>query len=413
MDERLVAFAVPVFFAAMAVEFLLNRRHLAQTRQASPTGGIGGYRYADTISNLCMGVGQQALDPLFRALMLPAYFYASEHWAVARLPADSWLTWLVALLGVDFCFYWFHRFSHRVNALWAVHHVHHSSEEYNLAVALRQPWLEKLVDIPFYLPLAVVGVPIEVYAGAFTINLLYQFFVHTRWVPKLGPLEWILSTPSNHRVHHAVNPAYIDKNYGGILIVYDRIFGTYAREEETPVYGTVKPLCSWSPPWANSVVWRDIAALSKQAPRMRDKLWAWLAPPEWRPVELGGNFAIPPPRAGVAYDAQVGPQGKWAVRLSFLLVTGLLIAFLWTQRSASLLQQAAFAALCLAALGAVGGALEGRRFTLPLTAAALGGLAVAWPLWLGWPAPVVAGLALAVAATVAAAWRGRAAEAQA
>ncbi|MSQ82633.1 MAG: fatty acid hydroxylase family protein [Myxococcales bacterium] len=405
MDERLIAFAVPVFFAAMIVEFFLNRRHLAKTGVQSPTGGIGGYRYADTLSNLCMGIGQQALDPVFRVLMLVAYGWTAEHLAFAHLDATAASTWIIAILGVDLCFYWFHRWSHRVNVLWAVHHVHHSSEEYNLAVALRQPWLEKLVDIPFYLPMALIGVPLEVYAAAFTLNLLYQFFVHTRWVPKLGPLEGLLSTPSNHRVHHAVNPAYIDKNYGGILIIYDRLFGTYAAEAETPVYGTVKPLCSWNPVYANSAVWLYMAQLATATTSWTDKLWVWWAPPEWRPLSLGGKVTIPPPRQGVAYDLTVPTGRRWLVRLSFLLVTTLLIAFLWTQRSADLLQQCVFATLCLMALGAVGAALEGRPWIAPLALVSFGGLAVGWPLWLGWPPVVVAMLAATTLAVVVLAWR--------
>ena len=400
MDERLVAFAVPVFFAAMAVEFLLNRRHLAKTGIASPTGGVGGYRWADTFCNLGMGIGQQALDPLFRVLMVVAYAWTAEHLAVTHLDPKSGLTWVLALLGVDLCFYWFHRFSHRVNALWAVHHVHHSSEEYNLAVALRQPWLEKLVDIPFYLPMAVLGVPVEVYIGAFTLNLLYQFFVHTRWVPKLGLLEKLLSTPSNHRVHHAVNPLYIDKNYGGILIIYDRIFGTYAAESETPVYGTVKPLASWSPPWANTAVWADLLKTARTTTRMADKLAVWFAPPEWRPADLGGRVTIPPPRVGAAYDVAVPARARWLVRCSFLLLVGLLVAFLWVQRDANFAQQCAFAALALLWLGVMGGALEGRRFVVPGAVVAFGGLAVAWPLWVGWPLVVVAPLGAVAAGLV-------------
>lgn len=411
MDERLVAFAVPVFFLAMAIEFLLNRRHLAATGQLSPTGGIGGYRWADTITNLSMGIGQQALDPLFRVVMIVAYAWTAEHLAIQHLDAASGWTWLFALLGVDLCFYWFHRFSHRVNALWAVHHVHHSSEEYNLAVALRQPWLEKLVDIPFYLPMAMFGVPVEVYIGAFTINLLYQFFVHTRWVPKLGPLEYVLSTPSNHRVHHAVNPVYIDKNYGGILIIYDRLFGTYASEQETPVYGTVKPLASWSPPWANVAVWADLLHVSRTTRRGIDKLAVWWAPPEWRPDDLGGRVTIPPPRVGVAYDAQVPVRAKWLVRSSFMVLVALLVAFLWVQREATLVQQLVFGALALAWLGTIGGALEGRRFVVPLACVAFAGLAVAWPLWVRWSTPVLAILSIVTAILLSLAWSARPVEA--
>jgi sterol desaturase/sphingolipid hydroxylase (fatty acid hydroxylase superfamily) len=255
VDERLVALAIPVFLIAMLVEWLLNRRYLQRSGQTSATGGVGGYRLADTLTDIGAGVGQQVLDPLLRLLGVAAFVAVQSRFGLWRWDLTAVWQWLAAVVLVDLCFYWFHRVSHRSNLFWAVHHVHHSSEEYNLAVALRQPWLEKLVDIPFYLPLALLGMPVEMYLGAFTIDLLYQFFIHTRWVPKLGPLEWVLNTPSHHRVHHGVNPIYIDTNYGGIFIIFDRVFGTFVNETEAPVFGTVKPLRTWNAAWANAVVW--------------------------------------------------------------------------------------------------------------------------------------------------------------
>ena len=262
MDERLIAIATPIFILSIAIEWLLNRWHLQRTGQSSPTGGSGGYRRDDTLTNLSTGIGQQVFDPLLRLVGVAVYGAVQQRWGLWRWDAEAPLTWLVALLAVDVGFYWFHRASHRVRLLWAVHHVHHSSDEYNLAVALRQPWLEKLVDIPFYLPLAVLGLPVEVFVGAFTIDLLYQFFIHTRWVPRLGPLEWLLNTPSHHRVHHGVQPEYLDRNHAGIFIVWDRLFGTFEPEREAPVYGLTKDVESVNPLTIQvhefAAMWRDV-----------------------------------------------------------------------------------------------------------------------------------------------------------
>ena len=145
-------------------------------------------------------------------------------------------------LGVDCAYYWFHRIAHEYNAPWAGHVVHHSSEDYNLAVALRQGTFQGLFSWVFYLPLALLGFPPAWFAAMTSFDLLYQFWIHTRAIGKLGPLEWVLNTPSHHRVHHARNPKYLDKNYAGTLIIWDRMFGTFQAEEEEPVYGLTKPL---------------------------------------------------------------------------------------------------------------------------------------------------------------------------
>ena len=168
--------------------------------------------------------------------------------------------WIGALLAYDFCYYWLHRAGHRVAVLWAAHVVHHQSEDYNLSTALRQTSSGFLFGWIFYLPLAVAGVPPLVFGTVALIDLLYQFWVHTQQVGKLGWFDRWFCSPSNHRVHHAVNERYLDKNYGGILIVWDRLFGTFAEEDDAEpcVYGTRAPLRSWNPVWANLQVYRDL-----------------------------------------------------------------------------------------------------------------------------------------------------------
>lgn len=401
MDERLVALAIPVFLLAMVVEWLVNRAWLQRKGRQSPTGGIGGYRLADTLTDLGAGIGQQALDPLLRIIGVGAFVAVQSHLALLQWDLKSLAQWLAAVVLVDLCFYWFHRASHRVNLLWAVHHVHHSSDEYNLAVALRQPWLEKLVDIPFYLPLALLGMPVEMYLGAFTIDLLYQFFIHTRWVPKLGPLEWVLNTPSHHRVHHGVNPQYIDTNYGGVLIVFDRLFGTFVAESVEPTFGTVKPLRSWSAPWANVVVWADLWQASRTTRNIWDKLRIWWAPPEWRPHDLGGKVTIAEPVASErGWQGAQSPQARRFAIAALLAVVALMLPFLWTQATLRVPDLCLFAAGAIALMAAWGAALEGRPFAKPLALVSVLGLGLGWPLWAGWSVAAVAVCAVGTAGLV-------------
>jgi sterol desaturase/sphingolipid hydroxylase (fatty acid hydroxylase superfamily) len=286
MEEKYVALAIPFFLLMMAVEILLARRRPELQ-----------YVFADSVTNLSCGIGQQVLEPLFRTLGLAAYIFLYERLRLVTVPAGSVVGWIALVLGVDLFYYAFHRASHRINLFWASHVVHHQSEEYNLSVALRQSWLELLFSWVFYLPLAIAGFSPGAFVAMSTLNTLYQFWIHTRFVKRLpAPVEWVLNTASHHRVHHGTNPKYIDKNYGGILIVWDRIFGTFAEEEEEPVYGTVKPLASFNPLWANAHYWVEMASMSGLAPRMADKVRAWIAPPEWRPRELSdglGRVVIP------------------------------------------------------------------------------------------------------------------------
>jgi alkylglycerol monooxygenase len=401
MDERLIAIATPIFVVAIVVEWLLNQWHLRRSGQASHTGGRGGYRLDDTVTNLGTGIGQQALDPLLRVAGMVAFAAVQQRWGLWQWDPDSVPQWLLAVLLVDLGFYWFHRASHRMRLLWAVHHVHHSSDEYNLAVALRQPWLEKLVDIPVYLPLALLGMPVEMYAGAFTLDLIYQFFVHTRWVPKLGPLEWWLNTPSHHRVHHAVNPVYIDKNYGGVLIVWDRLFGTFAVERETPIYGTVTPLQTWNVATVNGAPWRDLWRSSRSAVRWQDKLGVWLAAPEWRPASEGGPVILPAADPAIRgwRELEVPAARQFAVA-ALIGLTVWLSGFLAVQKRLDVLQLFGFAVASVALMTAWGGGLEGRPWARPLAVLSVLGLGIGWPLWVGWQGAAL-GASMAGAAVLA------------
>jgi len=283
VDAALIAFAIPIFFGLIGVEHVLAKRRREKV-----------YVFADSIADLSCGISEQVLSGWMTLLFLAPYAWL-EHVAPWHLPTNAWWTWVLGFVLVDHSYYWFHRFSHRVNFLWAQHKVHHQSEEYNLAVALRQEILGELGGgFLFYLPLALLGVPLSVFVVGKTLDTLYQFWIHTRLVKKLpAPIEWIMNTPSHHRVHHGINPEYIDKNYAGVFIVWDRMFGTFVPEEREPAYGTVVPLRSFDAVWANVEPFVELCVEASRTKRWVDKLRVFVAPPEWRPADLGGTVTIP------------------------------------------------------------------------------------------------------------------------
>lgn len=351
MDTQLIALAVPLFLISMAIEFLANRAYLKRHPQPKRLG-IGAYRFSDTFSNLACGIGNQLLDPLFKVISIWAYMQCYEYHIFQLNPV---IAWIIAFIGVDFMYYWFHRASHRINFLWATHAVHHQSEEYNLAVALRQPWFEKLFDIPFYLPLAFLGVPISAFLTAFTLNLIYQFYLHATFVPKLGPLEKLLNTPSHHRVHHGIDPEYIDKNYGGIFIIWDRLFGSFI-EESTPVhYGTVKALGSFNPLWANVVQWSQLLDEAIKTPVWAHKIWIFFAPPEWRPTAQGGPLQVPPVAADRRlFEVPISRAKQIMAALVLLTATACLQYFLEAQTGMSLPQIGLWLLIIVGLISSVG-----------------------------------------------------------
>ncbi len=227
----LYAVAVPTFVVCMLLEVRLQRRR--------PIGR--GYDLADARTSLALGILMVVGSALMRTTILAVHTWFYRY-RLFDLPVGAAWVWPLALLGDDFAFYWYHRVHHRVRLFWAIHGNHHSSEYYNFATALRQPVLAWLSAPLFFAPLALVGVHPMVMMTAQAVSLFYQFFLHTERVGKLGPLEWILNTPSHHRVHHGKNLQYLDRNYGGILIVWDRLFGTFEEEVEPVRFGLTHPV---------------------------------------------------------------------------------------------------------------------------------------------------------------------------
>lgn len=277
MQEKVITLATPVFFLLIFAELLVG---LIRKRNT--------YRLNDAINSLSLGVLSQVTGVFMKLLSIGIYAWLVEHVALFSLSPDNPLVWVSGLLVYDFCYYWLHRMGHEVNVLWAAHVVHHQSEDYNFSTALRQTSSGALFGWVFYTPMAVLGYPVEVFAVVALIDLLYQFWVHTQHIGKLGWFDRVFVSPSNHRVHHAVNDIYLDKNYGGILIVWDRLFGTFIeeRDDEKIVYGTRSPLRSWNPLWANLDGYKAIWLDAWRARRFSDKLRVWIAPPGWHPEDV-------------------------------------------------------------------------------------------------------------------------------
>jgi alkylglycerol monooxygenase len=344
---QIIVLATPVFLALIALEFAVGRAR-----------GHNTYRLNDTLNSIGLGVMSQVTGVFGKLLRIGVYTLAFEHVALFRLPADALWVWVFALVFYDFCYYGLHRAGHRVAVLWAAHAVHHQSEDYNLGTALRQTSSGFLLGWLFYLPMAVLGVPPLVFGVVALIDLLYQFWVHTQQVGKLGWFDRWFCSPSNHRVHHAVNDRYLDKNYGGILIVWDRLFGSFQEEDdnEACVYGTRSPLRSWNPLWANLQVYRDLALDSWRARRWADKLRVWLKPPGWRPADVAARWPKPAFEMATVqrFDPPLGRAAAIAAALLFLAVLGATSAFLWTAHTLALPAQAAGVAGIVALLWLVG-----------------------------------------------------------
>ncbi len=277
----LVVYAVPLFIVAMLVELGYG---IAKKRNT--------YRLSDSVSSLFLGTLSQARRFVTLGVGGYVYYLVTEYFSLPLMDASHWWTWVLAMVLYDFCYYWLHRLGHERTILWAAHVAHHQSEDYNLTTALRQTSTGFLLGWVFYLPMYFLGIPAEVVVTVGSLNLIYQFWVHTEHVPKLGWYEWIFVTPSNHRVHHAQNDVYVDRNYGGLFIIWDRLFGTFQEEldDERPVYGIRGPLRSWNPVLALTHIYTDMAHDSWHARDWRDKLRVWWARTGWRPADVAERF---------------------------------------------------------------------------------------------------------------------------
>lgn len=316
----IITLAVPAFFILIFIELIYGL-----------VSGKSNYRLNDTFTSISLGLISRYIPLLGLGIQGAAFAYVAQYYNLKLFSPSSLWVWILAFFLYDFCYYWMHRLHHEVKVLWATHVVHHHGEEFNLSTALRQTSTGFLWKWIFYLPIFIVGIPPEVFVTVAGVNLVYQFWVHTEHIPKLGWYEYVFVSPSNHRIHHAQNKHYVDANYGGVFIFWDRIFGTYKEEMEElkPIYGTAKPLRSWNPFKANLDIFREMLLDSSRTKSFKDKIGVWFSRPNWRPEDVKIKYPIIKNDLEnfEPYNPEVSSQVKiygW-IQLLFLLVISAVI----------------------------------------------------------------------------------------
>ncbi|MBS1595823.1 MAG: sterol desaturase family protein [Bacteroidetes bacterium] len=353
--DNIILYAIPAFVFFVLLEAYYGYRAKKDY-----------YRLNDTLTNLSLGIGSQLSSVLTKGVIFGFYIYIYNHFAVLKLPRTLW-SFALCLVLLDFLYYWAHRLSHEINFLWGAHVAHHQSEEYNLSVALRQSWLQNLLVSFIFLPLALAFDPLT-FGAAIGIDTLYQFWIHTRVIGKMHPLvEYFFNTPSHHRVHHAVNPKYIDKNHAGIFIIWDRMFGTFRVEDaaEEITYGITTQFKSWNPVWANLHYYAEIGEKMKQM-KWRDRLRMVFARPGWLPDYLGGFQPVKEVdrNAYEKYDADTtgGFRAYGAVQFAIVLVG--LLAYLDDFAAMTTFYKWFFASMMVISILIIGGIFERRKWTV-------------------------------------------------
>ena len=267
-----VPYAVPFFLLAILIELAYGIIKKNNT-----------YRLNDAISSLFMGSLRSANGLIIIGLGGDVFYLIETQNALWRMDITAPFVWIFAFVIYDFFYYWFHRISHERQIFWASHVAHHQSEDYNLSTALRQTGTGAFITWVFYIPVFLIGIPSYVFVSVASINLIYQFWVHSEHIPKLGWYEKYFVTASNHRVHHAQNDNYIDKNYGGVFIIWDRMFGTYVKETSPVVFGLVKNIGTNNPVVITFHTWFAMSKDIKRAKSFYEVLGYIFGPPDWEP----------------------------------------------------------------------------------------------------------------------------------
>lgn len=302
-SSKLYVYALPVFMLAIVIEALYYRFVLERS-----------YRWSVTGANFVVAIGRLLTDLLTKGAVLAVYFVAYEV-RLFDIPLDRWESWLALFVAVEVAYYWLHRYSHEIRWMWAQHSVHHSARQITLSVAYRLGWTQFIAGPwVFLVPVCWIGFDPRAVMFIFAASLLYQFWLHTEAIGKLGWLEWILNTPSHHRVHHAVEPEYLDRNYGGVLILWDRLFGTFAEEREgAPMtYGLVRQIETLNPVRIAFAEWAALAADLRRAKSVREALGYMFRAPGWRPDGTGLTTRAIRQAAGIAEDTRLASPGSEA-----------------------------------------------------------------------------------------------------
>ncbi|MBN8653492.1 MAG: sterol desaturase family protein [Cytophagales bacterium] len=335
MNLNPIVLSIPIFFILIGIELVVER--LSHKKL---------YRMPDAIANLSCGITSQLSGLFMRVFAIGVYELLYNNFALFTWENKNWIYWLVLFLLVDLAYYWAHRMSHEINLFWGGHVVHHQSEEYNLSVALRQSSFQVIWTFGFSLPIALLGFDTLHFALISALNTLYQFWIHTETINKMGWFEYIFNTPSHHRVHHGRNPKYIDKNHAGSLIIWDKMFGTFQAEEERPTYGITKPLNSLNPVWANFSHYAEMSKELKLIPDWSDKLKYLFKKPGWLPKSLGGYRAAPEVQKDYKkYNPSYPVRLNYYVLFQYIICLAVTAFFLFTQKNYSMGEKAIAATL--------------------------------------------------------------------
>ena len=354
MNINPVVLSIPIYFLLIAIELLIQQFSKKKL-----------YRLNDAVTNISCGITQQLTGTFLIIFAIGIYQFIFEHLAIFNIPSNAFTLILLFIL-VDFAYYWAHRMSHEINLLWGSHVVHHQSEDYNFSVALRQSSLQVIWTSFFYLPLALFGFNTLDFALIAALTTVYQFWIHTETIKKLGPLEYIFNTPSHHRVHHGRDPKYIDKNHAGVLITWDKLFGTFQKEEEKPCYGITRPVKSWNPVWANLdhyvFMWSDI----KKIGSLQNKIKYIFKKPGWYPEELGGYQAAPlvDKNNYEKFETRSFPAVNYYVLFQYILTLASTAFFLFNKSSYTLNESAFFVFLIIITIVNCGALFEFKNWVL-------------------------------------------------
>ncbi len=352
MNINPVILSIPVYFLLIGVELLIQ--HFQQRKI---------YRLNDALTNISCGITQQVTGAFLKVLSVVAYQYVYENYALFSIP-NNWYTFILIWLAVDLCYYWAHRMSHEVNLFWGGHVVHHQSEDYNFSVALRQGTFQIFWTFFFYLPLAIAGVDTLTFVFVAAINTVYQFWIHTETIGKLGWLEYIFNTPSHHRVHHGRDPKYIDKNHAGTFIIWDRVFGTFQEEEERPTYGITTPVNTWNPIKANFQHYIDMLNTLKKTRTMGDGMRILFNKPGWLPAYLGGPQQVKEVNrnAYIKYDVQPPSTFSAYLLTQYIAILVATAFFLFLHEDFALPEKALVAVSIVGSIVVLGGIIEMKQW---------------------------------------------------
>lgn len=352
MDLNPIVLSIPVYFILIGVELLVQ--HFQKENH---------YRLNDALTNISCGITDQVAHVFMKIFTITIYQLVFQYFSFFTIPSN-WLTLAVLFVACDFCYYWAHRKSHEIHLFWIGHVVHHQSEEYNLSVALRQGALQVVFTFFFYLPLAFLGFDTLSFVLMNGLVTVYQFWIHTESIGRLGWFEKVFNTPSHHRVHHGRDPKYIDKNHAGVFILWDKMFGTFQEEEERPTYGVTVPVNTWNPLMAHISPVKTLFRSVRKAQGL-DKLRVLLKPPGWMP-EYAGGFQKPKAVDKSVYrkfDIEVNrPLGIY-VLVQYLFVIGGTAMFLFNHEKMNLTHEVLGAVAIMHAVINFGAMFENRKWS--------------------------------------------------